>query len=76
MIKSKRGGVLTAVVGLIIFLLVLVSRVVPNSHPLRTLVAETLSLAVPLVRMIWASTYTAHRIMRFKWIQMSKRIFS
>lgn len=69
MIKSRRGGVLTAVVGLIIFLLVLVSR-----GQLDPTVAE---IPPPIsVRMIWASTYMARRIMRFKWIQMSKRIFS
>lgn len=72
MIKSRRGGVLTAVVGLIIFLLVLVSR-----GQLDPTVAEISPPSPPIsVRMIWASTYMARRIMRFKWIQMSKRIFS
>lgn len=70
MIKSRRGGVLTAVVGLIIFLLVLVSR-----GQLDPTVAE-ISPPPFSARMIWASTYMARRIMRFKWIQMSKRIFS
>lgn len=48
-----------------------------RGQPRPNAVAEILpSLSAPLVRMIWASTYMAHRIMRFKWIQMSKRIFS
>lgn len=73
MIKSKRGGVLTAVVGLIIFLLVLVSPQVKSTQTPDQLLKY---LSPPLARMIWASICTARRIMRFKWIQMSKRIFS